>query len=415
MNHAELESELPWYLSATLPAPQRERIETFLSTCNGCTGELAELRALSATFAEIEASAAAPSSAFFEDVMRRIGPGAPARKPWLDLAVLRSNGIKRWGAVAAAIVATFVLFAPISRELQRASGPDVVPVPLAERAAPVPLEVLPTWARAAAPVQAPIAKRPVLFGALNSSISGTAAQSAGTESKAADAVSATQRALARTGAIGLIVPDVASALERIQRLTQSEFGAVTGLEDNAPARAGGAHTAQVTLSVPDDRFGATLETLAGLGGVTSRSVTTEDLTDSIVDADARLRNLRHEETDLLRIMDRSGKIADVLDVEQQLASTREAIEQLDAQTKSMRRRVAYATITVDLSDEKTTPVAVAGPGTQIADAWRAALRTLWGFTIWLVAKSLLLVAFAPYVAVLALAAYLIRRRFLGRG
>ncbi len=292
------------------------------------------------------------------------------------------------------------LFAPISRELQRASGPDVVPVPLAERAAPV---------------QAPIAKRPVLFGALNSSISGTAAQSAGTESKAADAVSATQRALARTGAIGLIVPDVASALERIQRLTQSEFGAVTGLEDNAPARAGGAHTAQVTLSVPDDRFGATLETLAGLGGVTSRSVTTEDLTDSIVDADARLRNLRHEETDLLRIMDRSGKIADVLDVEQQLASTREAIEQLDAQTKSMRRRVAYATITVDLSDEKTTPVAVAGPGTQIADAWRAALRTLWGFTIWLVAKSLLLVAFAPYVAVLALAAYLIRRRFLGRG
>ena len=400
MNHAELESELPWYLSATLPAPQRERIETFLSTCNGCTGELAELRALSATFAEIEASAAAPSSAFFEDVMRRIGPGAPARKPWLDLAVLRSNGIKRWGAVAAAIVATFVLFAPISRELQRASGPDVVPVPLAERAAPV---------------QAPIAKRPVLFGALNSSISGTAAQSAGTESKAADAVSATQRALARTGAIGLIVPDVASALERIQRLTQSEFGAVTGLEDNAPARAGGAHTAQVTLSVPDDRFGATLETLGGLGGVTSRSVTTEDLTDSIVDADARLRNLRHEETDLLRIMDRSGKIADVLDVEQQLASTREAIEQLDAQTKSMRRRVAYATITVDLSDEKTTPVAVAGPGTQIADAWRAALRTLWGFTIWLVAKSLLLVAFAPYVAVLALAAYLIRRRFLGRG
>lgn len=398
MNHADLESELPWYLNATLPAPQRERIETSLSTCNGCTSELAELRALSAALIEIEAAAVAPASALCDDVMRRIG--APARKPGLDLRFLGSNAAKRWGAVAAAAVAAVIVFPPISRELQQAGEPNVALVGHIDRAATV---------------QAPIEKRPA-FGAIGTTLSGAAVVRAPSpERDTADAVSAKQRALARTGAIGLIVPDVASALERIGRLTQSEFGAVTGLEDNAPASAGGAHTAQVTLSVPDDRFGATLETLGGLGGVTSRSVTTEDLTDSIVDADARLRNLRHEETDLLRIMDRSGKIADILDVEQQLASTREAIEQLDAQTKSMRRRVAYATITVDLSDEKTTPVAVAGPGTQIADAWQTALRTLWRFTIWLVSKGLLLVAFAPYLVPLALAAYLIRRRFLGRG
>ena len=142
--------------------------------------------------------------------------------------------------------------------------------------------------------------------------------------------------LARTGAIGLIVPDVSSALAKIERLTQEQFGAVTALQDDAPSTPGEKHTAQATVSVPDDRFARTLDALATLGGVTSRSVTTEDLTDSIVDNAARLRNLRHEEADLLRIMDRSGKIEDVLDVEQQLASTRQSIEELDAQGKAMQ-------------------------------------------------------------------------------
>jgi hypothetical protein len=400
VNHADLEFELPWYLSATLPAPQRERIEASFATCDRCTSGLAELRALSAMLVEIEAAASAPSSALFDDVMHRIGvPSGPARKPWFDPAFLRSNAAKRWGAIAAATAAALIFVQPIAHDLQRAAEPNVALVGHADRAA--------------AP-QAPIEKRP-MFGAMQAGTAAGVSPTAATESKTADAVSATQRALARTGTIGLIVPDVPSALARIQRLTKSGFGAVTGLDDHAPSSAGGAHTAEVTLSVPDDTFGATLETLAGLGGVTSRSVTAEDLTDSIVDSDARLRNLRHEEADLLRIMDRSGKIADVLDVEQQLASTREAIEQLDAQAKSMRRRVAYATITVDLSDEKTTPVAVVGPGTQIADAWHAALRTLWTFTLWILSKGLLLVAFAPYLAVLGLAAYLIRRRFLRRG
>ena len=136
--------------------------------------------------------------------------------------------------------------------------------------------------------------------------------------------------------------------------------------------------------MPDDRFVGTLGALAALGGVTSRSVSTEDLTDSIVDDDARLRNLRREEADLLRIMDRSGKI------------------------------VAYATITIDLSDEKTVPVAAPGPASQLGDAWRAALHRAAGFTLWLAAQAFVLIAFAPYLGLLLLAAYLLRRRLSNR-
>jgi hypothetical protein len=166
----------------------------------------------------------------------------------------------------------------------------------------------------------------------------------------------------------------------------------------------------VTVSVPDDRFLSTLDQLASLGGVTTRSVTTEDLTDSIVDDAARLRNLRHEEADLLRIMDRSGKIDDVLAVEQQLASTRESIEQLDAEAKSMKRRVSYATISIDLSDEKTVPIALPSTVSQLGDAWHTALGAVTGFTIGLVERLFLVIAFLPYLVVGALVVYFVVRR-----
>ena len=95
------------------------------------------------------------------------------------------------------------------------------------------------------------------------------------------------------------------------------------------------------------------------------------MSDQIVDAQARLRNLRHTEADMLRILDRSGKIPDVLDVTQQIAQVREQIEQLDAQLQSMQHRVAYSTISISVEDEK--PVATAEPslGTQLGDSWRA--------------------------------------------
>jgi hypothetical protein len=410
VNHAELERELPWYVNATASPELRERIERAAPGCEHCADELGELRALRDVLVASEAAAAAPSSALQEGVMRRIEAPAAPRKAWFDLSFLRRNPLA--GFAALATVAILALFL-VPSFVHTWGGTSTIESPVDSS------EGLTGAVGAPAPALPPVMPAPKTVGGVAAFAARSPAQHqrAGTGHAGADAADAAARAgrqLARNGAIGLIVPDVTTALGQIQRLTDAQFGAVTGLEDTAPSAPGESHTARVTVSVPDDRFTHTLGALSALGGVTSRSVKTEDLTDSIVDGDARLRNLRHEETDLLRIMDRSGKISDVLDVEQQLASTREAIEQLDAQQKAMRQRVAYATIVIDLSDEKTTPVAVAGPGTQIAQSWHGAVRALWAFTLIVIAQGLLLVAFAPYLVVLGLVAYFGYRRIARR-
>lgn len=401
MKHTQRASELPFYLNGTAPAATQATLERELESDVALQAELREVRSLRDALAGIDAALPAPPASLLDDVMERIGTSAsvprPSRMSWL-----RSKSAGVWGfGLGVAACAVLIFVNPEARVGQFASPP----------AGDVALKGNAGFAggtAALAPAAPPPVAAPML--AERSAETVVHAKVAG-----ADEQSATTRQLARTGTIGLIVPDVSNALAKIQRLTQEQFGAVTALQDDAPSTPGEKHTAQTTVSVPDDRFARTLDALSALGGVTSRSVTTEDLTDSIVDDAARLRNLRHEEADLLRIMDRSGKIEDVLDVEQQLASTRQSIEELDAQGKAMQRRVAYATITIDLSDEKTVPVAAPGAGSQIGDAWRVALHRAGAFTLWVVAQAFLLIVFLPYLAVAALGAYLLVRRLRPRG
>jgi hypothetical protein len=399
MNHAELERELPWYLNATVSPAVRDQIERALPGCASCATELGELRALREALVDIEAQAAGPSPALQGIVMRAIDtPAAPTPARRFNFAWLHSKGFAGSGLLAMVALAAIFILHPTTQRAGEVTAPIVAPAVQDEMSA----------ARTKSPAGMAAASS-AHFGEDVPKVPAPAPAPA-----SADRAGKTQRSLARTGEIDLLVPDVPAALNRIQTLADTQFGAITGLQDDAPSAPGGTHTAKVTVSVPDDRFTHTLEALAGMGGVVSRSVTTEDLTDSIVDGDARLRNLRHEETDLLRIMDRSGKVEDILSVEEQLASTREAIEQLDAEQKAMRQRVSYATITVDLSDEKTTPVAVPGAGAQLSDAWQGALHSVAACTLLLASMGLYLVAFAPYLIAIALLGYVAYRRIAGR-
>jgi anti-sigma factor RsiW len=382
MNHADLERELPWYLSATAPVDIRSRIERALPDCEHCAREIGELAALRDALVEIEAQATGPSPTLEADVMGRIDVPAREAKRRFDFTWLRSRGLAAYSLLATMAVVALLVIRPLTQ-----TASDEVSLPPPERAA---------------------ASSALNFAAADRMSQGKAASSAQAQT-GADHASKLNRDLARVGEIDLIVNDVPLALSRIQRVTDAQFGAITGLEDDAPAEQSDAHTANVSISVPDDRFNHTLDALAALGGVTSRSMTTEDVTAGIVDGDARLRNLRHEEADLLHIMDRSGKIDDVLSVEQQLSSTRESIEQLDAEQKALRQRVAYATITVGITDEKPAPVASVGAGEQLALTWQAALHAVSAGTLILASIGIYLVAFAPYILIVAAIAYLAYR------
>jgi len=217
--------------------------------------------------------------------------------------------------------------------------------------------------------------------------------------------------IARSGAVSLLVSSVDKAISAVSTLTREENGDVLSLDDKGRTEHGGQSSADMQLRVPENRFEQTLQALGQIGSARARSINAEDLTTQIVDSAARLRNLRRTELDIQKIMDRSGSIGQILEAENQLSSVREQIETLDAELKSMRNRVRYATISVTLAAEASTAPLEPTAAAQLVSSWRAALHAVSQFTIGLAATIVWIAAFVPYLLLASVAFWFVMKRF----
>lgn len=84
------------------------------------------------------------------------------------------------------------------------------------------------------------------------------------------------------------------------------------------------------------------------GKVTSETVTTEDLTRQLIDTEARVRQTRTLRDRLQALLaSRPGRLADLLDVERELARVQGDIDSMESNLAVMRTRVSMSTLTVD--------------------------------------------------------------------
>ena len=213
--------------------------------------------------------------------------------------------------------------------------------------------------------------------------------------------------LVKTAEISLLVNSIDEALEESSKIVQQQQGDVLGLEDDKPQNSNRRETASMQIRVPQNKLDPTLNALAQLGIVQRRHLTAEDVSTQLVDFQARLRNLRQTESSLLKIMERSGSISDVLKVAQELSNVRQSIEQIDAQLKSLTNRVAYSTITLQLEAAVATPTSQQPLGSRMGNTWNNATQSVTEFTTNLVRLLIWLVAYSPYLVVLGVVSWLI--------
>ncbi len=208
--------------------------------------------------------------------------------------------------------------------------------------------------------------------------------------------------IARTAHVSLFVRSVEGAVKSLSQLAHRENGDILSMEVRNQSTSTAKASADIGLRVSANRFEDSMGALDKIGKVRQRSVSAEDLTGDITDSAARLRNLRRTESDIRRIMDRSGTVGQVLEAENQLSQVREQIETLESYLKSMNERVVYSTISINLEAEASTAPVERTAIAQLASAWHAALHALSQLTVGFIAVLLWLVVFAPYLLVAAL-------------
>jgi hypothetical protein len=166
----------------------------------------------------------------------------------------------------------------------------------------------------------------------------------------------------RTAQLNVITKEFDTARANLEAILKRHQGYIDEL--NAGGNTGSGRTLTATLRVPADQVDATLAEVKTLGRVESESQGGQDVTSQYVDLEARLGNARNTEdrlTDLLR--NRTGKLSDVLAVEQELDRVRGEIEQMEAERKNMAKQVSYATLTVTIAEEYKAQLQVVPPST----------------------------------------------------
>ena len=398
MTDHQIAELLPFYANGTLDAAELARVEAELASCTSCAAELRELQSLGAAL-QLRAGDAPPlGQHIIDDALARIAVppvttaatrlrtawwGTPARYATAAALVV--------GVGAAAAAAYHAHEADLTRMTQ---GTDVI----AERRTSV-FRVTPGPNDGAVPASK---NAPLAAAAPKPAAKQNAAEPAPTVAK--------QHRLAKKAQLELLVRDVEGSLKQAQSVVRGAGGDVVALADSSPRTDAATHEAKLDVEVPASALDATLDRLAAIGTVQNRAIDADDVDATIVDEEARLRNLRREEADLRKLMDRGGKVDEILTVQQNLSEVRGQIEELDAQHAHDVHRVATSTISVTLTEDRPNAVpAKPGPTARIDGAWHGGLNALADTVVTLLTTIVWCIAYAPFPLALGGLAYLATR------
>ena len=156
--------------------------------------------------------------------------------------------------------------------------------------------------------------------------------------------------IARTVSLSIVVKDFARVRSSLDEILARYHGYSAQLNvsttENAP------RSLQGSLRIPAAALSLAVSELKTLGRVEHESQAGEEVTQQHMDLVARLKNSRDTEERLREILQqRTGKIADVLKVEEEIARVRGEIEGMEAEQKALEHRVDFATVELQLAEE----------------------------------------------------------------
>ena len=145
--------------------------------------------------------------------------------------------------------------------------------------------------------------------------------------------------------ITLEVTDIDANVRRVESLAVQSGGWVESSEVFGEA---GYRSATVRIRVSADRLDNGLESLRALGRVTDEGVSSTDVTERLIDNEARLKAWYAQEERLVTLLENAPTVEDIIQIEQRIAEVRSDIEHVEATQRDLTGRVATSLITVNL-------------------------------------------------------------------
>ncbi len=156
--------------------------------------------------------------------------------------------------------------------------------------------------------------------------------------------------IARIVSLSIVMRDFDAGRASLDAILARHNGYAATLSVSTPQ--GAAKVIQASLRIPAPQLVAAVSELKALGRVENETQNGEEVTQQHADLLARLKNSRETEQRLQDVLrTRTGKVKDVLEVEEEIARVRGEIEQMEAEQKTLEHRVDFATIDLKLAEE----------------------------------------------------------------
>lgn len=227
---------------------------------------------------------------------------------------------------------------------------------------------------------------------------------------------ASNRKIIYNTTIGLVVDDYKGFESQLPTLVEQYGGFVAS--SNTDRRYQDQQSGTWTVRVPASQYSGFLSGISALGFAESRSENAQDVTEEFVDIEARIKNKRTLEGRIVEMLqERSGKLADVLEIERELSRVREEIERMEGRIRYLKDRTSLATITIRCREQKEyQPAAAPTFSSRASSSWNGSVADLSRFAQDMVVG---LIAVTPWLLTMILPGlgfvWWIRRRFFRTG
>lgn len=227
-----------------------------------------------------------------------------------------------------------------------------------------------------------------------------------------DSVEITGQKLIKTVNLTMQTRDFDSLLENIQEKTEECGGYVENSDISGLSyyNTNGYRYAWLTLRIPSERLDEFVTVVSGLGNVTSKNESVQDVTLQYVDVESHIQALETEQSRLLELMEQAESMEDIIQIESRLSEIRYELQSYESRLRTYDNQVNYSTVCVNIDEVDRETVVEENPGffgeirIRLSDSFYHIGQGIRGFFVWFFGSL-------PYLIIVAAALWIIVRAF----
>lgn len=154
------------------------------------------------------------------------------------------------------------------------------------------------------------------------------------------------RLLIRSAELSIDVEEPKITVSEIEAIVSRESGYVENIYDRDQKRI------SMTVKIPVKSLDLFIEKIFSMGDLISKSLHVRDVTEDVIDIEARLTNLKILRDRFRKLLDKAKDVSDVLKIEKELSRIQTEIDSIEARRKSLKDQIALSRVEINLTQKK---------------------------------------------------------------